>query len=258
MSTTGEAHECDLFLLSSHIPYVADRILPAFARKGCHNIHGWGIGSYTGSEARVVRRAEPAFNDDTLSTEFAMAVEVISSPIILGHLRLTSCGKTRAENNHPFRLDFLGYDWLLVHNGTARRHEHLVPRAERILAESDNDTPRIFEFLRREIIEYYESRPQRSLIEACRSAFGRLAEADPEGKFNLILSNGFLSFVFVHWRTFYLLCRPKQTGNVALISTIERLTDIEDWVRFDRSPSKKGRMLVFSGPTLILNGDIPP
>jgi predicted glutamine amidotransferase len=257
MSTAGEAHECDLFLLSSHVPYVAERILPTFARKGCRNIHGWGIGSYAGSEARVVRQAEPAASDDTLSKEFATAVEVISSPIILGHLRLTSRGQTRAENNHPFRLNFLGYDWLLVHNGTAKRHEQLVPRAERILVESDNDTPRVFEFLRREIIEYYESRPQRSLIEACRSAFGKLAEADPDGKFNLILSNGFLSFVFVHWRLFYLLYRPKQTGDVALISTIENLTENEQWVPFDHQRSKQAKILVFSGPTLILNGDIP-
>src|SRR5437868_5017718 len=110
MSTTGEAHECDLFLLSSHVPYVADRILPGFARKGCRNIHGWGIGSYAGSEARVVRRSEPAASDVSLSKEFATEVEVISSPIILGHLRLTSRGQTRVENNHPFRLNFLGYD----------------------------------------------------------------------------------------------------------------------------------------------------
>jgi predicted glutamine amidotransferase len=89
---------------------------------------------------------------------------------ILGHLRLTSRGRTRRENNHPFRLHFLGYDWLLVHNGSARNHESLVPADERLLTESDSDTPRVFEFLRREIIRQFLSSPRTSLIVSCRNA----------------------------------------------------------------------------------------
>jgi predicted glutamine amidotransferase len=250
----NQPHECDLFLLSSHRPYFGDRILPAFARHGRDNIDGWGIGSYANGQAQVLRRAEPAVDGENLSGEFAVAVEAVSSPLILGHLRLTSLGRNRKENNHPFLLNFLGYDWLLIHNGTARNHEQLVPVAERLLTESDNDTPRIFEFLRREIMAYL-SRPRRSLIEACRAAFAKLLDVDA-GKFNLILTNGFLTFVFIHWRRFYLLHRVKQTGDVALISTL-KLTADEEWVPFERLAGKKAKLLVFSGPTLIINGNIP-
>jgi predicted glutamine amidotransferase len=249
-----DAHECDLFLLSSHQPYYGDRILPAFARNGRRNLDGWGIGSYVNGHAQVLRRADPAVRGENLSAEFAVAVEAVSSSIILGHLRLTSRGSQRRENNHPFRLNFLGYDWLLIHNGSARRHEQLVPRDERLLPESDNDTARVFEFLRREIIDYYLSQRQRSLIEACRSAFGKLLEADG-GDFNLILSNGYLTFVFIHWRPFYLLHREKETGDVALVSTL-KLTEEEEWFDFNRLPGKQAKLLVFSGPTLVLNGDI--
>jgi predicted glutamine amidotransferase len=249
------AHECDLFLLSSHHPYHGDRILPAFAREGRRNMDGWGIGSYANGQAQVLRRAEPAVQSDNLSAEFAVAVEAVSSPIILGHLRFTSRGSQRRENNHPFRLNFLGYDWLLIHNGSARKHEQLVPESERLLTESDNDTARVFEFLRREIIDYYDSRPQRSLIEACRSAYAKLLEAD-QGKFNLILSNGYLSFAFIHWRPFYLLHREKVTGDVALLSTL-KLTEREEWVEFNPLHGKKAKLLVFCGPTLAFNGDIP-
>jgi predicted glutamine amidotransferase len=252
-----DAHECDLFLLTSHAPYVADRILPEFARRGCRNLDGWGIGYYIGMESRVVRRATPAVEHEQLSTEFAVATEVVSSPTILGHLRRKSRGQSCVENNHPFRLDFLGYQWLLVHNGTARRHEELVPSAERLLADANSDTPRVFEFLRRQIMDYYEARLLPSLIEACRSAFGKLLEFDPQGQFNLILSNGHLTFVFVHWRPFYLLHRPKQTGNVALISTLDELTDHEEWIEVNKLSTKQAKMLVFGGPSLVLNGDIP-
>jgi predicted glutamine amidotransferase len=86
-------------------------------------------------------------------------------------LRRSSGSSQRRENNHPFRLDFLGYDWLLIHNGSARQYERLVPENERLLLESDNDSARVFEFLRHKIIDRYLSRPQRSLIEACRSAY---------------------------------------------------------------------------------------
>lgn len=251
-----EPHECDLFLLTSHAAYAGSRILPEFARRGCRNLDGWGLGYYAGSESRIVRRATPAVNDGNLCGEFATAAEVVSSATILGHLRLTSRGQTRVENNHPFRLDFLGYQWLLVHNGTARRHEELVPPAERLLTDANSDTPRVFEFLRREIIAYYDARPQHSLIEACRQAFGKLLVADPQGKFNVILSNGDLTFAFVHWRTFYLLHRPKQSGDVALLSTI-RLTDQEEWVEVNKLQSKQAKMLVFAGPSLVFNGDIP-
>jgi predicted glutamine amidotransferase len=247
-------HECDLFLLSSHRPYYGDRILPAFARHGRRNLDGWGIGSFVNGQAHVLRRAVPAVKGENLSGEFALAVEAVSSPIILGHLRLTSHGKNRKENNHPFLLNFLGYDWLLIHNGSARDHERLIPASERLLRESDNDTPRIFEFLRREIMTYF-SRPRHSLIEACRTAFTKLLNADA-GTFNLILSNGFLTFVFIHWRPFYLLNRVKETGDVALISTL-KLTANEEWLPFEHGTGKKARLLVFSGPTLVMNGDIP-
>jgi hypothetical protein len=45
------------------------------------------------------------------------------------------------------------------------------------------------------------------LIAACRRAYRSLLDQDPTGKFNLILSNGYLTFAFVHWRDFYLLHR---------------------------------------------------
>jgi glutamine amidotransferase len=255
MPKTDTAHECDLFLLSSHHPYYGDRILPAFAQQGSRNIHGWGIGSYVNGRAQVLRRPEPALKDENLSAEFGVAIEAVSSPIILGHLRLASKGSRRRENNHPFRLHFLDYDWLLIHNGSAQQHEKLVARDKRLLLESDNDTARIFEFLRSEIVAYYLSRPKRSLIEACRSAFRKLLETDHQGTFNLILSNGHLTFVFVHWRTFYLLHREKASGDVALVSTL-KLTDEEEWVEFKRLEGKEAKLLVFSGPTLAFNGDI--
>jgi predicted glutamine amidotransferase len=247
-------HECDLFLLSSHRAYLADRILPEFARQGCRNIHGWGLGTYSERRALVVRRSDPATDGQSLGREFATAVEAIIGSTILGHLRLTSRGRTRPENNHPFVLNFLGYDWLLIHNGSARNHELLVPRSERLLVESDSDTPRVFEFLRAKIIDRYHSSLKTSLIESCRAAFRSLLDAD-DGTFNIVLSNGHLSFVFIHWRPFFALRRDKESGDTALVSTL-CLTPNEEWVKFNVLRGKRAKMLVFSGPMLVLNGDI--
>ena len=254
MPSTDQLHECDLFCLSSYRNYTGDRILPVFARRGATNIDGWGIGYYADAEARVVRRERRAVDSGSVSEEFAMAVETISSSVILGHLRLASRGATCRQNNHPFLLQFLGYDWLLIHNGSAARAEQLVPPEQRLLRESDSDTPRVFEFLRARIVRYCNA-PQHSLIEGCRMAYNELLEADPGG-FNLILSNGQLSFVFIHWRPFYWLRRMKGSGDVALVSTL-RLTDEEGWIECRPLQGRKARMLVFNGPTLIFNGDIP-
>ena len=255
MSSSDQRHECDLFCLSSHRNYTGNRILPVFARRGASNIDGWGIGYYADAKARVARREQPAVDNGRISEEFAMAVETISSSVILGHLRLASRGATCRQNNHPFLLPFLGYDWLLIHNGSAARADHLVPPEQRLLRESDSDTPRVFEFLRAKIVRYCNT-PQHSLIEACRTAYSSLLETDPGG-FNLILSNGQLSFVFVHWRPFYWLRRAKGSGDVAVVSTL-RLTDDECWTEFRPLQGRKAKMLVFNGPTLVLNGDIPP
>lgn len=249
-------HNCDLFLLSSHANYYADRSLAEFGIRGNRNLDGWGVGTFVNGNPHILKSEKAAVLFGDLSKEFAAAIRATSGSVILGHLRLTSHGSTALENNHPFELSFLGSSWLLIHNGTSRNHEVLVPPDEQILVDATNDTPRIFEFLRSKMIDYCLSKPKRSLIESCRSAYTDLLRKDPQGTFNLILSNGYLSFVFIHWRAFYLLQREKGTGNVAIISTI-RLNDDEEWLKFDKLSGKKAKMLVFCGPDLVFNGDIP-
>jgi predicted glutamine amidotransferase len=34
-------------------------------------------------------------------------------------------------------------------------------------------------------------------------------------------------------------------------------TDHEEWLPFDRLSNRKAKMLVFSGPTLVVNADVP-
>ena len=188
MTKNTANHECDLFLMSSHHAYIADRILPQFAIRGQGNIHGWGIGTYSNGKATVIRSADLVYNYDseggTLNREFAEAVKTASSPIIIGHLRLACSGSVQPQNNHPFKLNFMGYDWLLIHNGIASDGVTLVHHDDYLLPESDSDTPRIFEFMKSRIEEYCLHDPQKSLIEACRYAFIKLIEIDKWGGFN--------------------------------------------------------------------------
>lgn len=253
---TNAEHECDLFLMSSHGAWSAEQSLDSFARRGNRNIHGWGIGSYREGLARVIRRESAALDGEHVSGEFDVAMNSISSEVIVGHLRLASSGRVIRENSHPFKLNFLGYDWVMVHNGTGRRINEMVPHQERLLEESTNDSARAFEYLRKEIISYYCSDDKKSLIEAVRFAYAKLIENDPQGSYNIILSNGYLSWCFIHWRPFYVLNREKASHNVAIISTI-KLTDNEDWIEVKPGHMKKARMHVYNGPTLIMNGDVP-
>ena len=253
------AHECDLFLLSSYQSHFANKALGSFALRGKENINGWGIAGYDNNgEANILRSADPAYDytERNLSGEFTIACRAVNSPIILGHLRLTSRGSDSVDNNHPFKLNFLGNDWTFMHNGTGLYPDSLVEPGERLLIRSNNDSARVFEFLRKEIIDYYHSSHKKSIIEGCRKAFTKLLAKDG-GTFNVVLSNGYLSFVFIHHRIFYLLRRKKEHGQVALITTIANLTAGEEWIQIDKLTNKKAKMLVFSGPLLIFNGDIP-
>lgn len=250
-------HECDLFLLSSDTAYSAELALAAFARFGKSNVDGWGIGWWNNNRARVLRSERPALDDGqlgNLSREFAIAIQAVSAPVLLGHLRLTSRGGTRVENNHPFRLNYLGYDWLLAHNGTAHNAERLIPRDQRILAESDGDSARVAEFLRHEMLAYMHASPKHSLISGVQHAFSQLLEQD-SGRFNLLLSNGKVSFALLHWRDFYILQRAKSLGDALLVSTL-KLTKDEDWLSIGRLANRRAKMLAFSGPTLLANLDI--
>ena len=255
-----EFHECDLFLMTSHRGYYANSALAEFARRGQRNINGWGIGSFKDGKANVIRSSDaalsPSIAGEDLSREFNVAIQTVSTDVILGHLRLASRGATNKLNNHPFQLPFLGYDWLLIHNGTARKNLQLVPNDQWLITDSNSDTPRVFEYLRRKAIDYFESSPKKSLIEALRSAYTSLLSEDSDGSFNLILSNGYLSVAFIQRRPFHLLRREKDQGDAVLLSTL-RLSKEEDWVEFKPSRRKHAKMLVFSGPTLIFNGDIP-
>ena len=69
------------------------------------------------------------------------------------------------------------------------------PPGHRILTESDSDTPHV-SILASRIIEYMAASPKHGLIEACRRAYRELLQQEPNGKLNLIMSNGHLSFCF--------------------------------------------------------------
>ena len=97
--------------------------------------------------------------------------------------------------------------------------------------------------------------PVKSLIKACQKAYEELLDADPDGAFNLILSNGFISLVFIHWRPFYLLHRVKSPGDALFISTL-RLNEHEEWIKFNRLNNRRAKMLVVSGNSIIFNGNI--
>ena len=98
----SEKHNCDLFLLSSHRPYFARESLREFAVLGRRNSNGWGLGSFEEGRANVIRSADSALGPNSggdVTSQFRVAMNATCSPTILGHLRMTSSGRSRVEND---------------------------------------------------------------------------------------------------------------------------------------------------------------
>lgn len=254
LPTAPPSHECDLFLLSSRGAHRAPHALRHFALRGAANHDGWGLGAFRDGRATVLRSHRPATQAQATTAEFAAAAAASESPVLLGHLRWASCAAVRPENNHPFQLHFLGRDWLFAHNGTASRRD-LVPAERRLLPESDVDSARVFELVREAMIAHLDERPSRSVVGAVRHAFRSLLAADPDGTFNLLLSNGDETFVLVHHRRFWVTRREKEPAGVLLLSTL-RLTEGERWTPIACRPEP--RLLVVSGDRLLLNDRLGP
>jgi predicted glutamine amidotransferase len=255
---------CDLLIMSSAEEYKAPYTLQDFAICGNRNCDGWGVGYFNENGQAVIRKSRAAAfnpNSDDIDDQYLELSKSARSKSMVGHLRLTSCGITCDQNCHPYKLNFLGRDWIFAHNGTCRRIVDYRTPHQRI-EESTTDSARIFEYLRDRIITKYQVSS-----DTPRSLFGVVADAildllntydsmEPlSDNFNLVLCTSRLLFVFMHHRPFYVLQRPKIGSDALIITTCEDgLTDGEEWVRFNDNDKTYGILYNISDE-LIVNSE---
>lgn len=250
---------CDLMLGSSPLARVFSESLPAFAKLGSENCHGWGL-AYLGTNGRfeVTKSPAPAADDETLHPSFGEVAAARRTTQLVAHLRFASVGAVCDGNCHPFCLDFLGQHWTFAHNGTCRQvlaYETACGRLE----EADSDSARVFEFLRDHVVEQAHpfGRHRLPLGDAVAAATSSLLTAYPRGSFNFLLSTHGVSWLCSHHRPFWCLPRAKEDGGVFLATTIDGgLTDGEPWEAIGDGDRDYATLLTIVGGYVLRRDDV--
>ncbi|RMG54236.1 MAG: hypothetical protein D6722_29350, partial [Bacteroidetes bacterium] len=107
---------------------------------------GWGIGFFKKNRAMVEKSAAWAYREGRFHDGFERLTRVISSKIIIAHVRFRTSGPVDECHAHPFVLNFLGQEWIFAHNGRAPAVE--AYRSETVrLDYAISDSARTLEYL---------------------------------------------------------------------------------------------------------------
>ena len=211
---------CELFALSCNRKDRATFSLPLFARYHEPYWHGWGIGYYEETHAKVVKNID----DPNFSESFRQAIQQAKSNVIIGHMRLATSGDVCPENCHPFKFRYINRDWLFAHSGT-------IDIDYPSYVDGYNDSARAFSFMMDKIDEYLRRSGFRGIYPAVKYATRQLLETYG-GKVNYLLSDSNALFAFCNHRRMYMLRREKDYGGAILIST-QKLTN-ENWIEIPK------------------------
>ncbi len=246
---------CDLFTLSAATEYSAPRALPIFAARAGRNMDGWGIGFFKRQRAYVEKSAVRAYDAGRFHDSFQRLTRIISSRTIIAHVRFRTSGPVDECHAHPFVLHSGGYDWLFAHNGRAP----LIEAYQSIHANLDcavSDSAKTFEYLMDHM-----GLDQQPGIEA-RELFARLSAATRQllqhypGKYNYLLSNGYVLFAFSNHRQFMLLKGSANLEHALLLTTVAKGLSEENWFRIARQDNSQGVLLAIIGANVVLHQDL--
>ncbi len=242
---------CDLFALSASNDYSAPIALPIFAVRAGRNMDGWGIGYFRKHCALVEKSAQRVYASGNIHDSFQRLARVVSSRIIISHVRFRTSGPIDECHAHPFILHFGGYDWIFAHNGKAPLIESYVSPGVR-LDEAVSDSARTFEYLS----DGLTATDQPATFNG--ALFGLLKRAtaqlirDYPGKYNYLLSNGAVLFAFTNHRQWMVLKGSRNLEKGLLLTTLERGLSGERWVRVERKQDSLGELLAIVGTDIVI------
>ena len=105
---------CRLFgfrsIIQSHVHSSLTRAENALGVQAERHRDGWGVAYYVSGIPHVVKSPTPA-NEDRL---FQRVSGVVSSELVIAHVRKATCGELSILNCHPFQHG----RWVFAHNGT--------------------------------------------------------------------------------------------------------------------------------------------
>jgi len=242
---------CDLFALSAATNFSAQKALPLFASRASKNMDGWGIGYFRRGRASVEKSAQRVYLPGRVHDSYQRLARVVSSRIIISHVRFRTSGAVDECHAHPFNLRFCGSDWLFAHNGKAPAIENYRTRGEGIAC-AVSDSARAFEYLRDQMISLRrEPAAPRPLFDHVCEATERMINEYP-GEYNYLLSNGNVILAFTNHRQFMLLKGSRELEGGLLLTTLAEGLSDEKWLRMARSSSAQGLMLAVSGTDVVV------
>lgn len=246
---------CDLFAVSTATRYSAPTALPVFVAKARKNMDGWGIGFFKKKQAVVEKSAAWAYHEGRFHDSFQRLARVIASKIIIAHVRFQTSGPIDECHAHPFVLNYQGQDWIFAHNGKAPAVETYRGRTVRV-AGAVSDSARTFEFL----LDGLEQRRTEDpgmvpLFDALAATIRRLILEYP-GKYNFLLTNGWVMFAFTNHRQFVLLKDSRKLEKGLLLTTVAEGLSGENWVRVARRNGSDGVLMAIAGSDILLKRDL--
>lgn len=225
---------CQLLAVSSNKKVDIKFSLGEFRHRGEKNPHGWGFGFYNEDDNKweIIKKPESLKNEDINKFSF-------KSKIIVGHVRLASCGNHSQQNTHPFNKD----DWIFAHNGTVTKiMNNSNFKLNKFVPRGDTDSEYAFCYLLEKIEGIGNTQ---TLYEILAKEAEKIREY---GKFNFLLANKEYLFAFGDNALFFVLrkapfqdvtlkdeeyslnlARIKASDEKAVVIATEPLTINEDW-----------------------------
>ena len=242
---------CDLFTLSAATNFSAPKALPLFAFRASKNMDGWGIGYFRKGHALLEKSAQRVYMPRRVHDSYQRLARLVSSRIIISHVRFRTSGPVDECHAHPFILRFCGSDWLFAHNGKAPAIETYRTQGE-VVAGAVSDSARAFEFLRDQMISLCrKTAAPLPLFDLVCQGTTHMIEEYP-GDYNYLLSNGLVIFAFTNHRQFMVLKGSRELEGGLLLTTLAEGLSDERWLRMARSSSAQGLMLVVSGTDVVV------
>lgn len=242
---------CDLFALSAATNFSAPKALPLFASRASNNMDGWGIGYFRKGRALMEKSAQRVYMPRRVHDSYQRLARLVSSRIIISHVRFRTSGPVDECHAHPFILRFCGSDWLFAHNGKAPAIEDYRTQGEGI-AGAVSDSARAFEYLRDQMVFLHRrSAAPLPLLDLVCQGTAHMIEEYP-GNYNYLLSNGLVIFAFTNHRQFMVLKGSRELEGGLLLTTLAEGLSDERWLRMAKSSRAQGLMLAVSGTDVVV------
>lgn len=222
---------CQLLGVCSNMLVDIDFSLREFKKRGASNPHGFGFVFYEYGYPHLFKEPSSLDKEDITKQSFRFL-----SKIIIGHVRLASCGGKAHRNTHPFVQE----KWSFAHNGTVIKIKNFKLENFKPLGETDSEYA--FCYL---LDKIYQKKALEDITATLRSEASKI---ELLGRFNFLLSDGEYLFAYGDDSLFYTrraypfqavtlrydgynlhLGKIKGDSEKAIIVVTEPLTEEENW-----------------------------